>query len=145
MEDNDHAAIDAVARNLARDQRVLGVGVDIEPVDRFAPGGDANDPAFREKVFTATERAECNRKVDPAQSLAARFAGKEAVLKALTDAGLGTPPLWDIEITTGGRGAPRVRLPRAPTLTAVTARVSLTHAGGMAVAFAVVVTGTDGS
>ncbi len=61
---------------------------------------------FRERVFTEAEQAYCDAKANPAQHYAARFAGKEAVGKAL---GCGVRFTWrEIEIT--GRPKPGVRL-----------------------------------
>jgi holo-[acyl-carrier protein] synthase len=64
--------------------------------------------SFRERCFTAEEQAYCDSRPNPAQHYAARFAGKEAVGKAL---GFGVARLFawrDIEIS--GRPKPSVRL-----------------------------------
>ena len=64
--------------------------------------------SFRDRCFTATEQEYCDARPNPAQHYAARFAGKEAVGKAL---GLGVARLFawrDIEIA--GRPKPSVRL-----------------------------------
>ena len=63
-------------------------------------------PGFRERVFTASERAYCDGRPSPAQHYAARFAGKEAVGKAL---GCGVNFTWR-EIEIAGRPKPGVRL-----------------------------------
>ena len=61
---------------------------------------------FRERCFTEAERAYCDSRPKPAQSYAGRFAGKEAVGKAL---GVGVRFTWkEIEIV--GRPKPGVRL-----------------------------------
>jgi holo-[acyl-carrier protein] synthase len=63
---------------------------------------------FRDRCFTAAEQAYCESRVNPAQHYAARFAGKEAVGKAL---GIGVARIFawrDIEIA--GRPKPSVRL-----------------------------------
>jgi holo-[acyl-carrier protein] synthase len=61
---------------------------------------------FRERVFTERERAYCDSRPNPAQHYAARFAGKEAVGKAL---GCGVEWRWrDVEIA--GRPKPAVTL-----------------------------------
>jgi holo-[acyl-carrier protein] synthase len=63
-------------------------------------------PGFRERCFTEAERSYCDSRADPAQSYAARFAGKEAVGKAL---GCGVRFTWkEVEIV--GRPKPRVTL-----------------------------------
>ena len=65
-------------------------------------------PRFRERCFTAAERAYCDSRPNPAQSYAGRFAGKEAVGKAL-GFGVARAFAWkDVEIA--GRPKPDVRL-----------------------------------
>jgi holo-[acyl-carrier protein] synthase len=68
----------------------------------------ARYPAFVERVFTAAERAYCDSRPNPPQHYAARFAGKEAVGKAL-GFGVARAFAWrDVEIA--GRPKPSVRL-----------------------------------
>ena len=87
---------------------------------------------------------------DPAASLAGRWAAKEAVIKAISNAALGARPLWksedtplcDIEIARSTSGAPEVHLGgharRVADALGVTAvKVSISHTGEMAVAQAV--------
>ena len=63
---------------------------------------------FRDRCFTAAEQAYCESRANPAQSYAGRFAGKEAVGKAL-GIGVARAFAWkDIEIV--GRPKPSVRL-----------------------------------
>ena len=65
-------------------------------------------PRFRERCFTAAEQAYCDSRANPAQSYAGRFAGKEAVGKAL-GFGVARAFAWtEIEIV--GRPKPSVRL-----------------------------------
>jgi holo-[acyl-carrier protein] synthase len=61
---------------------VVGVGVDLCEVDRMRRTL-ARTPGFATRVYTDAEREHCGRRRDPAEGLAARFAAKEAVLKAL--------------------------------------------------------------
>ena len=78
--------------------------MDLIEIDRIARALER--PRFRERVYTEAERAYCDSKANPAQSYAARFAGKEAVGKAL---GCGVDFSWrEIEIV--GRPKPSVRL-----------------------------------
>ena len=82
------------------------VGIDLIEIDRIAAALARHPERFRERVYTPREVAECERKPRPAQSYAGRFAGKEAVGKAL---GRGVPFAWtEIEIV--GRGKPLVGL-----------------------------------
>lgn len=94
---------------------------------------------FRERCFTAAERDYCDSRRDPAESYAARFAGKEAVGKAL---GCGVRFTWkDVEIV--GRPKPSVHLTgRTATFAAKVGAgsidLSMTHSREMAAAIAVV-------
>ena len=82
----------------------MKVGVDIVEIDRVRRALER--AGFRERCFTEAERAYCDSRAHPAQSYAARFAGKEAVGKAL---GCGVRFTWkEIEIV--GRPKPGVRL-----------------------------------
>jgi holo-[acyl-carrier protein] synthase len=81
------------------------VGLDVIEIARVERALDRY-PSFRERVFTEAERAYCDSRPNPAQHYAARFAGKEAVGKAL---GCGVRFTWrEIEIV--GRPKPEVRL-----------------------------------
>jgi holo-[acyl-carrier protein] synthase len=96
---------------------------------------------FETRVFTAAERATCRRHPDPAPHFAARFAAKEAALKALGLGLLATGvdrKLARIEVVREG-GAPELRLGGAPAerarrLGVVQAALSLTHEGDHALA-----------
>jgi len=86
---------------------VIAVGVDLIEIERIRRALDRY-PRFRERCFTEAERAYCESRSNPAQSYAGRFAGKEAVGKAL---GLGVARVFawrEIEIV--GRPKPSVRL-----------------------------------
>jgi holo-[acyl-carrier protein] synthase len=65
----------------------------------------ARRPGLAERLFTPGERAYAARRVDPAPSLAARFAAKEAVMKAL-GVGLGAFRFTDVEVVRAGGGPP---------------------------------------
>ena len=86
--------------------RSVHVGIDLIEIDRIAAALARHPERFRERVYTPREVAECERKPRPAQSYAGRFAGKEAVGKAL---GRGVPFTWT-EIEIAGRGKPLVTL-----------------------------------
>lgn len=115
---------------------VVGVGIDVVDVDRFAATLERT-PAMRTRLFTAAEQ---RRGAATAASLAARFAAKEAVAKALgAPAGLA----WlDAEVVTEESGQPRLELrgtvaARAAELGVRTTHVSLSHDGGIASAVVV--------
>ena len=83
------------------------VGVDLIEIERIRRALERY-PRFRERCFTEAERAYCDARPNPAESYAGRFAGKEAVGKAL-GFGVARAFAWkDIEIV--GRPKPSVRL-----------------------------------
>ena len=124
---------------------IVGVGVDAVDVARFRQVLDRR-PRFAQRCFTESERADATGSADVAQSLAARFAAKEAVMKAL-GTGIGGFALTDVEVCrTAGKGAtrnaPYLRLhgtaaELAGTRGAGTFHLSLTHTDGVAIAFVV--------
>ena len=117
--------------------RVVGVGVDVMEIDRFAEVL-ARRPRITERCFTPAEAAYCAGKPFPPQHFAARFAAKEAVGKAL---GIGMTRWREVEVVRG-RGAPTIALhgryaQRAGDLGVAVVHVSLTHGRDSAMAFAV--------
>ena len=83
------------------------VGVDLIEIERVRRAL-ARYPRFRERCFTEAERAYCDSRPNPAQSYAGRFAGKEAVGKAL-GFGVARAFAWQ-EVEIVGRPKPAVRL-----------------------------------
>lgn len=119
---------------------IVGVGIDLVDIERFRTSLERT-PSMRERMFTPGERAYAETANDPTERYAARFAAKEAVLKAL-GAGLGACPMRDIEVVRAGSGAPSLALHgKAAALAAergVAAwHVSLTHTPTMAEAVVV--------
>jgi holo-[acyl-carrier protein] synthase len=86
----------------------LGIGLDLVDVPRFARVLGRR-PSIRDRLFTPAERAYAGTLADPAESLAARFAAKEAVMKAL-GVGLGAFAFCDVEIQRQPSGEPRLAL-----------------------------------
>jgi holo-[acyl-carrier protein] synthase len=85
----------------------MNVGVDLIEIERVRRALERY-PSFRERCFTAAERSYCESRPNPAQHYAARFAGKEAVGKAL-GFGVARAFAWrEVEIT--GRPKPDVHL-----------------------------------
>lgn len=122
---------------------ILGLGVDICEIDRMERA-IARHPTFRERVFTAEERAYCDSRARPAESYAGRFAAREAVIKAL--GGYRGRGWQEISVTRSPSGAPAIRLEgnakaRADVLGISEVLVSFTHERSSAVAFAVAVGG----
>ena len=116
----------------------MRVGIDMIEIDRVR-SALARRPRFAERVFTDEEQRYCMSRPNPAQHFAARFAGKEAVGKAI---GCGVEFMWrDIEIA--GRPKPSVRLSGrvaelAERFGAGEIDLSMTHSRGMAAAVAIV-------
>lgn len=119
---------------------VLGVGVDAVDVDRLRRTLERT-PSFAARVFTESERGATAARRDPVPGLAARFAAKEAVMKAL-GVGLGAFALHDVEVRRLESGQPVLELSgRASELAAERGvgawHLSLTHTALVAVAVAV--------
>lgn len=85
---------------------ILSIGIDIVEVYRIRETL-ARTPRFRERVFTTAEQEYCESKgVSAAQSYAARFAAKEAFLKALKTGWRGKITWHDIEVVSDADGVP---------------------------------------
>ena len=114
--------------------RELAVGVDLVEVGRFSRAL-RRWPGLADRVFTPSELTSCLDAPNPDESLAARFAAKEAAFKALGD-GWPRVAYHDVEIVTLDDGAPALNLSgRAATLGRRRAfALSLSHDGGMAMA-----------
>jgi holo-[acyl-carrier protein] synthase len=116
------------------------IGLDLIEIARIERAL-ARYPGFVERVFTEAERAYCDSRPNPPQHYAARFAGKEAVGKAL-GFGVARAFAWrDVEIA--GRPKPSVRLSGRVAAVAASAGaesidLSLTHSRELAAAICVV-------
>lgn len=123
---------------------LAGVGVDMVEIARMEKV-IARRPSFTKRVFTESECAYCNRMARPAQHYAARFAAREAVLKALGTGfshGIG---LTDVSVARNEAGRPEVvlagralEIAREQGVREVALSLSYTH--DVAVASAVAVT-----
>jgi holo-[acyl-carrier protein] synthase len=128
---------------------IVGLGIDLVSVPDFAEQVGRPGTVFAE-TFTPGERRDAADKSSPAaKHLAARWAAKEAVIKAWSGSRFAQRPVLpegihrDIEVVTDMWGRPRVRLTGAIAehLADVTIHVSLTHEGDMAAAVAVLESG----
>jgi holo-[acyl-carrier protein] synthase len=111
----------------------VGVGIDVVDIARFAASLERT-PALRAKLFTPAEA------VLPVESLAARFAAKEALAKAL--GAPGDLEWHDAEVVPLPSGQPTMTLrgtvlARATELGGTTTHLSLSHDGGIATAILV--------
>lgn len=117
----------------------MRVGVDLIEIERVRAAMHRY-PSFTARCFTDAERAYCDGRPNPAQHYAARFAGKEAVGKAL-GFGVARRFAWrEIEIV--GRPKPAVRLSgrlaeQARRLGIAEIDLSMTHSRELAAAIAV--------
>lgn len=128
-------------RPIVNGGNVCGIGSDIIAVSRIRTAAEGSGGRFLLRVFTAAERDHCRPRRNPYECYAARFAGKEAVLKAL-GTGLSGCRWQDVEILAGDRGQPVVCLAGGAARAAEAAgigkvMVSLAHERDMAIAFAV--------
>jgi holo-[acyl-carrier protein] synthase len=119
---------------------VMGVGTDLVEIERFRLAMSRRGNRFTERLFSDDERRYADRHRDPAPRLAARFAAKEAVMKAL-GVGLWKFAFRDVEVVRAASGAPSLALrDRAAEL--ATARgvgswlLSLSHTDATAIAVA---------
>jgi len=116
---------------------MVGLGVDVVDIERLRRAL-LRRPGLKERVFSESERQYVSAMSNPFPSLAARFAAKEAAMKAL-GVGLGAFALSEVELVRIERGSPLLGCTgRAARLAASQGvrdwRVSVSHAAGVAVA-----------
>lgn len=118
---------------------ILGSGIDLVEIERIQQSLQRFGPRFLNRVYTEAEQAYCLRKRKSAESLAARFAAKEAGAKAL-GTGISHGVNWlEIEVIREPGGRPALRFHgRAAEICAhlgvAHAALSLTHTGSLAMA-----------
>ena len=117
---------------------VRGAGIDLIEIERVESALERR-PALAERIFTPSELQAARSRARPGRHLAARFAAKEAALKAL---GLGGLRLHEVEVEGGGDSAPRLSLSGSAAQAAlergVELDVSMTHSRDLAAAVVVV-------
>ena len=121
---------------------IFGIGTDIVRIARFLPGSLSERVIVR--VFSEGEIEYCRAQAKPEQHFAARFAAKEAAIKALSSGGVALT-VTQVEVErTEPSGAPRLRLrpggnrKGVPTmLPGLRLHVSLSHDGDHAIAVVV--------
>jgi holo-[acyl-carrier protein] synthase len=109
-----------------------GVGIDLMEIDRLERALERH-PRLAERVFTAAERDYAAARARPARHLAARFAAKEAVVKALGLKGFG---LGEIEVVAGEPPTVSLSGRAAAAAAGRQIEISLTHSREMAAAVA---------
>jgi holo-[acyl-carrier protein] synthase len=117
---------------------IVGLGIDITDIPRVAAIFERYGDHFLRRVFTGQEIAYCTRRRNPVPHLAARFASKEAAMKAL-GTGHSRGVLWkDIEVVRGA-GPPSLRFHggaerRAATMNVRRSVLTITHSDSLALA-----------
>lgn len=112
----------------------MEIGVDCIEIKRFFQF--EKDNPFLSKVFTKKEIEYCQSNKNSPQHYAARFAGKESVIKALSHYGIQLLPN-QIEILNGPTGIPYVTI-TAEHCSQYKVKISLSHSDEIALAFAIV-------
>ncbi len=121
---------------------VIGLGLDLVEIERVREALErGSGKRFEQRVFTPHEIAYCRSKADPYPHFAARFAAKEAAMKALGTGWTGQVFWQGLEVWNDERGKPWLRLLGATAefareLGVTRAHLSLTHDRGRAAAVA---------
>ena len=126
---------------------IIGSGIDATEISRIAEAIERYGDRFVHRVFTDGEIAYCRRKRDAASSFAARFAAKEAAMKAL-GTGHSRGVFWrGIEVVRHG-GPPRIQFHdgaarRCAALGATGSLLTLSHSRDLAIAHVLLVRGSS--
>jgi holo-[acyl-carrier protein] synthase len=118
---------------------IVGLGLDIAEVDRIEAAIGRRGAAFLERLYTPGEVAYCESHKDKFERYAARFAAKEAAMKAL-GTGWSRGVRWrDIEVAREPSGKPTLRLEGvaqqiAQRMGVKAISLSITHSGNLALA-----------
>lgn len=130
--------------NLQISGAVVGVGIDLADVARIRGLMEKYGDTFLSRTFSATEIKTCLSRAEPAVSLAARFAAKEAIVKALSTGFSGDITMQSVWIENGANGEPIAHLDTAAQLAlekigGSKILVSLTHLKDYAQAIAIAI------
>lgn len=118
---------------------IVGTGIDIAEVGRIAQSIDRFGRRFLERIFTPDEIRYCESKANKAERYAARFAAKEAAMKAI-GTGWNRGVTWhDVEVSRAPGGRPTITYHKRAAeffraLGAVRAHLSITHTADSALA-----------
>lgn len=104
---------------------IVGIGIDLVDIERFRVSL-ARTPSMRTRLFTEIELEYVVPKLDPVPSLAARFAAREAVMKAL-GLGLGAFGFHDVWVERAESGEPSLQVTARALELASAAGVSRWH------------------
>lgn len=122
---------------------VRGIGIDVMKVERLNQTLERFGERMQKRLFTEDELAYCRTHKDPVPHMAARFAAKEALSKAIGTGMSGGVGFKQIEVLQPGGRQPQLRLSgaaleRFEALGCKTSHLSLTHDGGLAIACVVI-------
>ena len=112
----------------------LGLGVDIEEIERFKKYDTQNNP-FVLRIFTKNEIEYCFSKKNYEAHLAARYCAKEACLKAVCSFGYEAVSYADFEIYHARNGAPEGRILNPMLEEKVELKISLSHSKTNAICY----------
>jgi holo-[acyl-carrier protein] synthase len=124
---------------------IIGLGLDATEIARIAKTIERHGDRFIKRIYTDGEIAYCQRKRDAASSFAARFAAKEAAMKAL-GTGHSSGVLWrDIEVVRR-HGPPELRFhggaaTRLEVLGATGSLMTITHSRDLAIVHVILILG----
>ena len=116
----------------------IGIGTDIEDIGRFTSLTLEHNKSLFDKIYTENELNYCFSKKSAAQHLAVRYAGKEAVVKAISSIGFESLNYNQIEIINDVNGVPRVKL-NTNMLNKLQIDISLSHCEDKAIAFVIAI------
>ena len=119
---------------------VKGIGVDIIEIARVRESVAASGDSFLRRIFTPQEIAYCKSKQNMHQHLAARFAAKEAVSKALSTGWAGEFSWKDVEVMNDSSGQPHITLygKLKEKLAGAAVHISISHSESHVVAMALI-------
>lgn len=121
---------------------IVGIGIDLVETRRVRQVLARHGERARRRLFSSRELADCEGRADPGECLAARFAVKEAALKALGTGKLPAIRWTDLEVLRPASGGPQLELAgearaQADRLGVTKMSVSMSHEAGLACAFVV--------
>lgn len=131
--------MDGTGINSDRGRVIVGLGLDIAEIDRITAALTRHGAAILERLYTPTEVAYCESHKNKFERYAARFAAKEAAMKAL-GTGWTRGVRWrDIEVANAPGGKPTLRLQGvarefAEKLGVKNISLTITHSGNLALA-----------
>ena len=115
----------------------FGIGVDIERIDRFEDLANGRKKRLLDKIFTSNEIQYCFSKTNAAPHLAVRYAGKEAVIKAVSSTFGCNLGYNEIEIINNKEGIPNVMI-KKEGFQNIPITISMSHNTDFAIAFTVI-------